>query len=106
MWNLKTFDATSVARLSCSVATFQPIKRHISDKKVICFVFCFVFIVRTASLKRVFSSVVKIKKMKIVFIPVMPMFSFTELDSMNSKLYDCVSVMYRYTETFYVRFSL
>ena len=43
--------------------------------------------------------------MKIVFIPVMPRFSFTKWVSMRSKLYGCVSVMYGYTETFYLRLS-
>ena len=45
-----------------------------------------------------------IENMKIVFIPIMPRFSFTKLESMSSKLYGCVSVMYGYTETFYLRF--
>ena len=63
----------------------------------------------TASLKRFYrvsSDVVKIETMKKVFIPVMPRVSFTKWDSMRSKLYGCVSVMYGYTETFYLRFSL
>ena len=52
MKNLKTFDAASDALLTCLGTTVKLIKRHISDEKVICFVFYFVFPVRNALLKR------------------------------------------------------